>query len=387
MREALARHEGWDERGVVLAPGSNVLILGLCTAARTVLDTVPSFPYYRGGAEAAGTPWQGIPLGPEFELPTAALLEAMEGPPGVLFLPNPHAPTGRLFEPTDVEMLARKAAEKDWLLVVDEAYQAFSGSDYRPLARRNPHVAVLRTFSKSWCLGGIRAGYLLAAPEVAAVARACIPPFCLPAHTTAILLTVLESPGYVAPLVERVRAERERLRTALQEVTGWRVYPSSTNFLLVRTADAAQVQAALLERGVLVRRQDRTPSMQGCLRITVGARAENDARRREARDGRPHDGSGRLGPPQVQPRVRDLLARPEAVGVVAPVVGRSEVGNETRALAQPHLLRRAREGGFEERETALRRPRRAGEGRNVDGPVAVDHILRRSGHRPEDGPV
>lgn len=274
---AVARHEGWDERGVVLSPGSNVLILALTTAARTVLDTIPSFPYYRGGAEAAGTPWRGIPLGPEFELPTAALLEAMDGPPGVLFLPNPHAPTGRLFDAADVEALARRAAEKDWLLVVDEAYQAFSGTDYRGLARKNPHVAVLRTFSKSWCLGGVRAGYLLGSPEVAAVARACVAPFRVPVHTTAILLTVLESPGYVAPLVEQVRAERERLRGALTRETGWKVYPSSTNFLLVRTADAAATQAKLLERGVLVRRQDSSPVMKGCVRITVGSPAENDA--------------------------------------------------------------------------------------------------------------
>jgi histidinol-phosphate aminotransferase len=277
VRAAVARHEGWDERGVVLSPGSNVLILGLCTAARTVLDTAPSFPYYRGGAEAAGTPWRGIPLGPEFELPLAALLEALDGPPGVLFLPNPHAPTGRLFEAADVEALARRAGERDWLLVVDEAYGAFSGTDFRPLARRSEHVAVLRTFSKAWSLGGIRAGYLLASPRVAAVARACVPPFCVPAHTSAILQTVLESPGYVAPLVERIRAERERLRTALEQQTGWRVYPSATNFLLIRTADAGATQARLLERGVLVRRQDHSPAMKGCLRVTIGSRAENDA--------------------------------------------------------------------------------------------------------------
>lgn len=276
VRAALARHEGWDERGVVLSPGSNVLILALATAGRTVLDTAPSFPYYRGGAEAAGTPWRAVPLGPDFALPTSALLEAMDGPPGVLFLPNPHAPTGRLFEAADVEALARRAGEKGWLLVVDEAYHAFSGTDFRPLARAHEHVALLRTFSKSWCLGGIRAGYLLASPKVAAVARACVPPFCLPAHTSAILLTVLEAPGYVAPLAERIRAERERLAAGLREATGWRVYPSATNFILVRTADAAQVQARLLERGVLVRRQDHSPAMQGCLRITVGTREEDD---------------------------------------------------------------------------------------------------------------
>ncbi len=277
VRAAVAKHEGWDERGVVLSPGSNVLVLGLAMAARSVLDTAPSFPYYRGAAEAAGTPWRAVPLGPDFALPLAGLMEAMDGPPGVLFLPTPHAPTGRLFEAADVEALARRAEEKGWLLVVDEAYHAFAGTDYRPLARRSEHVALLRTFSKAWSLGGIRAGYLLGAPRVAAVARACVPPFCLPAHTSAILLTALESPGYVGPLVERVRAERERLAGALARETAWRVYPSAANFLLVRTGDAAEVQARLLERGVLVRRQDHSPAMKGCIRITVGSRAENDA--------------------------------------------------------------------------------------------------------------
>lgn len=277
VRAAVARHEGWDEAGVVLSPGSNVLILALTTAAARVLDTAPSFPYYRGGCEASGTPWQAVPLGPDFALPLEGLLAAMDGPPGVLFLPNPHAPTGRLFEAADVEALARRAEARGWLLVVDEAYQAFSGTDFRPLARGSGHVAVLRTFSKSWALGGIRAGYLLASREVAAVARACVPPFCLPVHTSAILLTALESPGYVAPLAGRIRAERERLAAALAAQTGWTVYPSSTNFLLVRTADAAAAQARLLAAGLLVRRQDHSPAMKGCIRITVGTRAENDA--------------------------------------------------------------------------------------------------------------
>ncbi|HVO20808.1 MAG TPA: aminotransferase class I/II-fold pyridoxal phosphate-dependent enzyme [Anaeromyxobacter sp.] len=286
LRAAVARHEGWDEAGVVLSPGSNVLILALCTAARTVLDTVPSFPYYRGGAEAAGTPWRGIPLLPDFALPRAALLEALDGPPGVLFLPVPHAPTGRLFEAQDVEALAARAGERGWLLLVDEAYHDFSGTDFRGLARRSEHVAVLRTFSKAWCLGGIRAGYLLASPRVAAVARACVPPFCLPAHTAAILQTALESPGYAVALAERIRAERERLRSALERHTAWRVYPSATNFLLVRTADAAATQARLLAAGVLVRRQDRYPGMEGCLRITVGSPAEDDALVEAARGAR-----------------------------------------------------------------------------------------------------
>jgi histidinol-phosphate aminotransferase len=273
----VARHEGWAEEGVVLAPGSNLLVLALAQGARAVLDTVPAFPYYKGGAVAAGTPYRALPLGPDFALPTGALLAALDGPPGVLFLPSPHAPTGRLCEPVELERLAAKAREKDWLLVVDEAYHAFAGTDARPLARTNPNVAILRTFSKSWALGGIRAGYLLAAPPVAAVVRALVPPFCLPAHTSAILLTVLESPGYVQPLVARIRAERERLFQALSTHPTWRPSPSAANFLLVRTPDAKAAYDQLLARGILVRRQDHYAGLEGCIRISVGTREENDA--------------------------------------------------------------------------------------------------------------
>jgi histidinol-phosphate aminotransferase len=160
---------------------------------------------------------------------------------------------------------------------VDEAYHAFSGTDARPLARANPNVAVLRTFSKSWALGGVRAGYLLASPKVAAVAKALLPPFCIPATTGAILLTALEAPGYVAPLAARIRAERDRLFAALAKHPRWKPWPSASNFILVRTPDAKAAHAKLLAAGILVRRQDHYPGLEGCIRISVGTPAENDA--------------------------------------------------------------------------------------------------------------
>ncbi|HSD18505.1 MAG TPA: histidinol-phosphate transaminase [Anaeromyxobacter sp.] len=277
VRAAIARHEGWPEEGIVVSPGSNLLVLALAQGARSVLDTVPAFPYYKGGAAAAGTPYRSIPLGTDFALPADALLAAMEEPPGVLFLPNPHAPTGRLFEAGDVERLAARARERDWLLVVDEAYHAFAGTDARPLARGNPNVAVLRTFSKSWCLGGIRAGYLLAAPRVAAIVRALVPPFCIPAHTGAILLTALEAPDRFAPIHERIRAERARLFAGLASHPTWKPYPSAANYVLVRTPDAKAAFDGLVAKGILVRRQDHYPGLEGCIRVTVGAPSENDA--------------------------------------------------------------------------------------------------------------
>ncbi len=276
VRAAIARHEGWPEEGVVVSPGSNLLVLALASAAQSVLDTAPAFPYYRGAATAAATPYRSVPLGDGFALPLEGLLRAMDERPGVIFLPNPHGPTGALFAEGDLLKLASKARERDGLLVVDEAYHAFAGTDSRPLARDNQNVAILRTFSKSWCLGGIRAGYMLASPKVAVVARALLPPFCIPAHTGAILLTALESPGYVAPLLARIRAERARLLAALASHPTWKAYPSASNFFLVRTKDAAAAHAKLLAAGVLVRRQDHYAGLEGCIRVSVGTPAEND---------------------------------------------------------------------------------------------------------------
>jgi len=278
VRAALSRHEDWPEAGIVLSPGSNLLCMALSQAATSVLDTAPAFPYYKGSALAAGTPYRAVPLAPGFALPKEELLAAMDGPPGVLFLPNPHAPTGALFASGDLAKLAEKASATGWLLVIDEAYHAFAGTDSRPLARGNPSVAILRTFSKSWCLGGIRTGYLLGSPRVAAVVRAMVPPFCIPAHTGAIILSALESPGYVAPLLARIRAERVRLLAELPQLRpDWTVYPSVANFILVRTPDAKAAWEQLLARGILVRRQDHYAGLEGCIRISVGTRAENDA--------------------------------------------------------------------------------------------------------------
>src|SRR5512144_1924821 len=135
LRAAVARAEGWPDEGVVLAPGSNFLVLALGLMARQVLDTAPSFAWYQGAARISGVPYRAVALGQDFDLPLPGLLAAMDDPPGVLFLSNPHAPTGRLFGEEAVRLLADRAAERGWLLAVDEAYQAFAGCDHRQLAR------------------------------------------------------------------------------------------------------------------------------------------------------------------------------------------------------------------------------------------------------------
>jgi histidinol-phosphate aminotransferase len=278
VRALLARFLEWPAEGIVVAPGSNFLVLALATAAKRVLDTAPSFAFYEGAARVTGTPYQAVPLGPDFRLPVDGLVREMDqGDAGVVFVASPHAPTGAVFPVPDVERVAAKARDRGWLLAIDEAYCQFSGTDLRPLARANPDVVVLRTFSKAFGLGGVRAGFLLAVPDVAVKLQAMLPPFDVPVHTAAVIETVLEFPGRAQEVAASIAAERERVMAGLARHPTWRPHPSRANFFLVRTPDAESAWRSLLARGILVRRQDHLPGLQGCLRVSVGTPRENDA--------------------------------------------------------------------------------------------------------------
>lgn len=78
-------------------------------------------------------------------------------------------------------------------------------------------------------------------------------------------------------MVARIRAERERLFEALSKHPRWKPYPSAANYILVRTPDAKAAYDRLLAKGILIRRQDHYRGLEGCIRITVGSPAENDA--------------------------------------------------------------------------------------------------------------
>ncbi len=275
----IAAFEGWPEEGVVVAAGSNVLLTALALAARRVLDLVPSFSLYKWSAKITGTPWEGVPLGPEFELPTTALRVHLEDEeePGVFFFPNPHAPTGRFWTPEVVRALADVAEKSGWVMVVDEAYYQFAPADFKRHAKELGQVVISRTFSKAWGLAGIRLGYFLTTPELAAEVRKLLPPFRVPTPTAVAAELAMAHPGYLAEVVEKIRRERERVYLELKAHPSWRVYQSHTNFLLVRTPDAEAAFNGLLQKGVLVRRMDDQPGLEGCIRVTVGTPVENDA--------------------------------------------------------------------------------------------------------------
>jgi histidinol-phosphate aminotransferase len=283
LSNSLARHEDWSPAGTVVTTGSNVLIallIQLSALGGRVVTVTPNFALYGLDATLLGAALTEVPLRPDQSFDPDALIAALgeargPQPQGVIYIPRPHAPTGSLCELDELERLA--AACPGWLLVIDEAYHHFTPDDARDLARRHPHVVLLRTFSKAWGLAGLRLGYALASDGVARQLRKLVPPFGISVLQTVCAQVALEQPGYVQDRVAQTLRERERLFKALQRHPSWQPLPSHANFLLVRTPDAARAHAQLLAHGVLVRRQDRLHGLQGCFRVTVGTPEENDA--------------------------------------------------------------------------------------------------------------
>jgi histidinol-phosphate aminotransferase len=139
------------------------------------------------------------------------------------------------------------------------------------------NVVILRTFSKALGLAGARLGYLLAQPALAQHVQKLISPFNVSLMAQIIGEVALEHPEYVAERVAQTISERERVYQALKQHPSWVVFPSQANYLLIHTPDAAHAHRELLARGVLIRRQDSYLGLSGCVRVSIGTVADNNA--------------------------------------------------------------------------------------------------------------
>ena len=279
LRGLLAARHDWAEAGVVVSGGSNVLIQGLVSAAgmgKTVLTVAPTFSVYLVQAKLLGARLVECPLGKGFSLPLEALKTELQQSSGVFFLANPAAPTGNVFSAEGLVELAEASADS-WLFVIDEAYHQFSGTDFSDLAQTYPHVVSLRTLSKAFGLGGVRLGYGIMQPQLAEQVQKVLMPFSISALQLAVGEVVLTHPDYAETYIAEVETEREKLYRALQSLPNVTPYPSETNFILFQVPDAGAFFEGLLERDIVIRRQDHVPGLPNCLRVSVGTPAQNEA--------------------------------------------------------------------------------------------------------------
>jgi histidinol-phosphate aminotransferase len=267
-----------DAMGVLLGNGSDELIqilaLALARPGATLLALEPSFVMYRMIARFAGMRYVGVPLNADFSLDEDAVMEALAAHrPALAFIAYPNNPTGNAF---DAAALARIIRAAPGLVVVDEAYQAFTGGlSFLPRLVELDNLLVMRTVSKLG-LAGLRLGYLVGRPAWLAELDKLRLPYNVNVLTQRAARLVLERMDVLGAQAQSIVAERERLAATLAGMPGVTVFPSQANFLLLRVAGAAAIFDGLKQRGVLIRKLHGSHALLAdCLRVTVGSPEEN----------------------------------------------------------------------------------------------------------------
>lgn len=275
LREEAARCYGVQPEQVLVGNGSDEILTMLMRAIVGVDDIVvfpePTYSLY----DTLVTIQEGrsltIPFPPDFTLPPA--LWAAEG--RLMMICNPNAPSGSV---TPVATIAELAGGFDGVVVVDEAYVDFApaGATALPLLASHDNVIVLRTFSKSFSLAGMRIGLAFGHPDLLAQIAKVKDSYNLNRVAIAAGVAALVEIAWMQQNVARIVATRARLSEGLTAL-GYDVLPSAANFVLARRAgeDQGPVQLALRERGILVR-HFATDRLRDALRISVGTDEETD---------------------------------------------------------------------------------------------------------------
>jgi histidinol-phosphate aminotransferase len=284
LAAALAAYYGADPAGVLVTRGSDeaidLLVRAFCRAGEDrILVCIPTFGMYRFSAEVQGAGVLAVPLGAKFRLDADELLRRWTPETKVVFLCSPNNPTGNALDPAAVERVLAALAGRA-IVAIDEAYVEFSSQPgFLDRLPRFPGLVILRTLSKAHGLAGARCGAAIAAPALVELLGRIMPPFALPGPTVAAALDALrpERLARTRGRILEIVAERARLAAALAANRGVaRVWPSEGNFLLVEFADAARAMRDAAAAGLLLRDFSRQAGLEGCLRITIGSRAEND---------------------------------------------------------------------------------------------------------------
>jgi histidinol-phosphate aminotransferase len=283
LRQAVADLHGVTPDGVFCANGSNEVLQSLLLAfggsGRRALVFEPTYALHSHIARIAGTEVVEGARDDEFLIDPQHALELLGAQrPDVTFLCSPNNPTGRA-EPFEVVDAVLSLAPG--LLVVDEAYGQFATSSALDLLTAGgpgaERVAVVRTFSKTWSMAGVRLGYLVAAPEVVRACELVALPYHLDSPKQLAGRLALEFVEEMETRVAMVKEERGRIAAAFVDLPV-ETWPSDANFILFRPRerDATEVWRSLLARSVLIRNCASWDGLRGCLRVTIGSAEEND---------------------------------------------------------------------------------------------------------------
>lgn len=291
LRRGLANYWQLAEEQLVLGNGASELIPGIIRilAPKTCMVTAPCYSGYETALNAAAPSCRihRIPLRAEddFILPKNICQEIARVKPNLLILTNPNNPNGKRISANRLREIADACRTAGTMLLVDECFLALSGGDKDSLIHcirsESLPAVVLRAFTKTFAIPGVRLGYAVCSAPMAERIQRELPEWNLSVFAQYAGRAALETvaggtSGYLAASVEMIAREREFLSEELEKL-GFRVFPSDANYILFQSRDW-ELHQKLLDKGILIRDcRDYHGLTAGFYRTAVRTHRENTA--------------------------------------------------------------------------------------------------------------
>lgn len=274
LRLKLAEVYGVNDDQVFCANGSDEIISIIFRTfvpdGQVVQFTYPTYTYYKTQAEIYDVPYRFLETGKDFAVDMNAYLQ---DPTHLSFVSNPNSPTGTLLPRAKIEEFLQSY---QGLLVVDEAYIDFGGvaETAVPLINKYPNLLVLRTFSKSFALCGIRVGYAFGQSHLIEALDKTKDSYNIAYLNQVAAAAALDDYEYMLANARRIAEDREWFAAELAKV-GFTLLPSVGNYVFAQPPgmEAEAIYQRLLEHKILVRffKQRRVSEY---IRISIGTHEE-----------------------------------------------------------------------------------------------------------------
>ena len=234
----------------------------------------PTYGMYEVSASVNDIGVIKVPLTEDYQVNVEAA-EKYFSDPGlkIIFICSPNNPTGNCMSASDIEYVV---SHFKGIVLIDEAYSDFSEKpSLLGKIRQYPNLIVMKTFSKAMALASVRIGMAFSNPGIIQYFNRIKPPYNISMINQVTAMKKLADRNTVVSQVQAIKSERRRLRKELESIDAVRfIYPSDSNFLLVKVADADSLYKYLTGKGIIVR--NRSAVAENCLRITVGTVDENN---------------------------------------------------------------------------------------------------------------
>lgn len=281
LRKALSRHLNVPGAQILLGHGSDELIhnigLAFISPGDQVMMCAGPFSQYEFTAKLMEAELVQVPL-VEWAYDMKAMADRLTERTKVVFIGSPNNPTGTIVRKRELDEFLG-ALPATTILVMDEAYCEYVDDPEYPdsvaLVRQGRNVIVLRTFSKIYALAGLRMGYGVTTPELAAAMNAVREPFSVSSLAQVAAVASLSDPEQVTRTRELNQQGKQQLYDGLEGL-GLRYTPSQANFVWVEVGrDCQSVFLELQKRGVIVRTGDIFGAPRR-LRVSTGTAEENE---------------------------------------------------------------------------------------------------------------